>query len=93
MRTSWMFYNPVVRSVILYKLDTRVVYLRIGKILGGLHNWVVRRLTRRMPHQNLDGTWMHTTLVEGGVQEVETYATYRQNTPKTIISTRPIMNL
>ena len=70
---------------------------RIGKTLGGFNHWVVRRLTGRMPHRNLDGTWAYNPLEESideaVVQEVYTYTTHGQNTVTKFIATRPIMDL
>ena len=74
-----------------------VVSTNIERTLGGFHNRVVWRLTGRMPQRNLDGTWMYPSLdesmLEAGVQEVETYVACRQNTAVIFIETRPIMDL
>ena len=97
VRIQRMLYTTVVKAVIIYRLETRVMSPRIGKTLGGFNHWVVRRLTGRMPHRNLDGTWAYNPLEESideaVVQEVYTYTTHGQNTVTKFIATRPIMDL
>ena len=50
-----------------------------------------------MSQINRYGTWTYPPLgeatEEAGLQEIETYATYRQNTVAQYIATRPIMDL
>ena len=97
MQTSGMFYATVVQAILLYGLETWIMSPWIGKALGGFHHRVVWRLTGWMPQRNFDGTWTYLPLgeemAEVGVQEVETYATHRQNTVTQFIVTRPIMDL
>ena len=95
--TSVMFYIVVVQAVILYGSKVWVTSPRIERNMGGLHHRVVRRLTGRMPHQNLDRTWAHPSLeeemLETGMQEVENYVACHHNTITKFIATGPIMDL
>ena len=49
----------------------------IGRVLGGFHHRVDRRLTGRQTWQGRDGVWTYPPLedamAEAGLQEVETY--------------------
>ena len=69
----------------------------IGRVLGGLHHRLARRLTGRQPWRGQDGGWVYTSLVdamkEAGLQEVETYISRRHNTVANFIATMPIMDL
>ena len=68
-------------------------------------NWleVIRDLLRarqkwvRFPQRNLYSMWayhfLYEAMSESGVQEVETYVTFRQNTVAKFIATRPMMDL
>ena len=92
-----MLYTTIVKAVILYRSEKRIMYPRIGNTLGRFHYWVVRRLTGRMPQWNLARKWWHPPLEEAmsevGIQEVYTYTTCRQITAAKFIATRPIMDL
>ena len=83
----------VVQAVMLYRLETWVMTPRIGRVLGGFHHRVARRLTGQHPRRGQDGGWVYLPLAEAmaetGLQEVETYVSRRQNT----VATRPIMDL
>ena len=56
----------------------------IGRLLGGFHHKVARRLTGRQPRLRRDGLWIYPPLedaiAEEGLQEVETYVSRRKNT-------------
>ena len=96
-RTLGMFYTSVVQAVLLFGPEFCFMSLRIEKALGGFHRWVIQWLAGWMPHQGGDGTWIHPHLgeamVEAGLQDIETYATHRQNTVTKYIATRPIADL
>ena len=64
MRALGIFYTMVVHTILLYRLETWVMYPRIGKILGGFHHRVVRRLKGQIHYQNLDGKLTHPPLGE-----------------------------
>ena len=63
-RASGMFYTMVVQEVLLCGLELWVMYLWIGKALGGFNHLVIRQLTGRMPHWSGDGTWTYPPLGE-----------------------------
>ena len=94
---SGIFYTAVVQADVVYGSDLWFVSSRIGKALGGFRHQVIRWLTRHIPHWRGDGKWTYLHLVkvvvEAVLQEIETYATYRQNTVTQYIVTRPIMNI
>ena len=75
-RTSGQIYLAVVRSVMLYKLETWVMTLLIGRGLGGFHHRVFSRMTGRQPRKKGDGVWIYPPLdammAEAGLEEVET---------------------
>ena len=56
----------------------------IGRLLGGFHHKVARRLTGRQPRLGRDGLWIYPPLedaiVEAGLHEVETYVSRCKNT-------------
>ena len=67
------FNIAVVQAVIIYRLETWVMYIHNGRAMGGFHHRMVRILTGRILHQNLEGMWMYPYLeeemLEVGVQE------------------------
>ena len=83
-RASGMFYTMVVQEVLLCGLELWVMYLWIGKALGGFNHLVIRQLTGRMPHWSGDGTWTYPPLKEAmedtGLKETETFFSLGQNT-------------
>ena len=96
-RKLGMFNIVVVQAVLLYSSEAWVMSPRIRRTLGGYHHRVVKRMTGRILHRNLDETWMYPSLEEAmsevGVQEVETHVARRKNTVTQFIATRPIMDL
>ena len=86
-----------VQAVILYVLDTWVMYPHTGRKLKGFHHRLVWRLTGRMPQSNLYGTWTYPSLEEAmlkaGVQEVETNVARCQNKASQFIAKKTIMDL
>ena len=83
-RASGMFYTMVVQEVLLCGLELWVMYLWIGKALGGFNHLVIRQLTGRMPQRNRGRTWTYPPLEKAmagsGIREVETYVAHCQNT-------------
>ena len=67
--------------------------LCIGRVLGGLHQRVARRLTERQPMKVRYGGWVYLPLENAMAEvvliEVETYVSFRQNTVAHVIATRP----
>ena len=57
-RTSGQIYLTVAQSVMLYKSDTWVTTPHIGRVLGGFHHRVARRMTGRQPWRGRDGVWV-----------------------------------
>ena len=55
-RTSGRFYVAVVQSVLLLGSYLWVVTPNIMRLMGSLHNWLVQRITGRMP-QCWNGCW------------------------------------
>ena len=53
-----MFYIEVVKAVMLYEPETWVMYLRIGRNLGGFHHSVDIRIMGRQPQRGIYGTWV-----------------------------------
>ena len=92
-----MLYVEVVQAVLLYGLETWVMYPHIGRILGSFHHRVARRLMGRQPWMGLEGRCMYTPLAkmmtEAGLQDMETYLSRQQNTVAQYIATRPIVEL
>ena len=95
--SAGIIYVVVVQAVLLYRSETWVMKLHIGRFWGGLHHRVAHRLTERQPQRRWDGEWLYNPLaeatIEAGLQEVETYVSCRQNTVIQFISTRPILDL
>ena len=57
-RTSGQIYLTVTQSVMLYKSDTWVKTPHIGRVLGGFHHRVARRMTGRQPWRGRDVVWV-----------------------------------
>ena len=87
----------VVQKVMLYGSETWVMTPCIGRVLGGFHHRVDRRLRGRQPRIGQGGGWVYLPLEEemseAGLNEVETYVYRRQNTFARFIETSPIMEL
>ena len=96
-RTSDQIYLAVVQEVLLYASDTWAIIPRSGRVLGGFHHRVTRRLTGRKPQRGRDRVWIYSLLEdamkEAGLKEVEIYLSLFQNTTAQFIATRPIMDL
>ena len=60
--TSGQIYLAVVQEVILYGSETRVMTLRIKRVLGEFHHRVSRKLTGRQPHRGWNGVWVFPLL-------------------------------
>ena len=90
-------YLAVVQSVLIYRSETWVLTPRMKRALGGFHHRVERRLKGRQPQKEQDRGWVYPALeyamVEACFQEVDTSASFRQNTVVQYIATRPIMDL
>ena len=61
-RISVQIYLAVVQWVMLYGSETWLMIPRIGRVLGGFHYRVSRRLTGRQPRQGRDGVWLYPPL-------------------------------
>ena len=87
----------VVQLVIIYRSENWVMTLRIGIILGILHHRVAHKIMGRQPQRVRKILWVYPPLedamAEAGLQEVDTYISYRQNKVAQFIVTRPIMDL
>ena len=96
-RTSGSIYVAVSQVIMLYRLETWVMTLLIGRVLGGFRHRVAHRLMGRQYRRGNDVGWVYPPLedamTEAGLQEVETYVSCRQNTLSQFIVTRTIMEL
>ena len=54
------FFTDVIQAVLLFRVDTWVVTPRMGKVLEGFQNQVVRRMTGQLLRRTMDGTWRYT---------------------------------
>ena len=83
--------------VLLYGLEKWVMTPYIRGVLDGFQHRVAQRLTGRQPQRGWDGGWVYHPLTEAmaeaGLQEVDTYVYFSQNTFTQLIATRPIMDL
>ena len=81
----------------LYGLEMWEMTPHIRIILGRFHHSAAHRLTGRQTQRGRDGGWVYPPLEEGMaeavLQEVETYASCRQNIVGFFIVTRPIMEM
>ena len=95
--TSGQIYLAVVQLVLLYKSDTWVLTPRTQRVMGRFHHGVVRRLTGRKPGKEPYRGWFYPPLedvmAEAGLQKVDTYVSFQQNTVTQCIATMPIMDL
>ena len=96
-RTLGRIFVAVVQEVIIYRSDMWLMTPRIGRVLGGFHHRVARRMTGRQPRRGRCGTWVYPLLedamAEAGLLEVDTYLYHLQNIVLHFIATRPIMDL
>ena len=96
-QTLIQIYLAVLQSVLLYGSETWFLTPCMQRVLGGFHHKVARRLTGRQLRKGRDGGCVYPPLeddMEGsGLQEVDTYVSFCQNTVAQYIATRPIMDL
>ena len=69
-RTSGMFYVSVVQAVLLYGLETWVIFPCIGRTLGRFHHRVDHRLIGRKLRRGLYGRWVYPPLAEAILEAV-----------------------
>ena len=96
-RTSGKIYWVVVKLVLLYGSETRVLTLRMHRVMGGFHHRVAYRLMGWQPWKGRDGGWVYPhiedAMTKAGLQEVDNYISCRQKTVAQYIATRPIIDL
>ena len=56
------FYRILVQAVLLFRLETWVVSLHIGRTLGGFHHQVICKLTGRQTRCKVGGSWFYSPL-------------------------------
>ena len=82
----------MVQLVLVFGTETWVVTLRMGRVLGGFQDQVVRRLTERLPQIRHDRKWYYTSasalIEEAGFKAMEEYISRRQNMFAQFIDTR-----
>ena len=90
-------YLVVVKLVLLYGSETWVLTPRMQRVMGGFHHRVAHRLMGRQPQKGWDVGWVYfhmgDEMTEAGLQEVDTYISFCQNTVVQYIVTRPIIDL
>ena len=95
--TSGQIYLAVIQSVLIYRSETCVKKTRNSRVLGSFHHRLAFRLTGRQPQIWRDVVWIYplteNEMIEAGIQEMETYVSFRQNTVTQFIADRPIMDL
>ena len=76
-RTLVQIYLAVVQPVMIYRSETWVMTLHIGRLLDGFPHRMARKLTGSKPQRGRDGVWVYPPLedamAEAVFQEVETY--------------------
>ena len=86
----------VVQSVLLLGSYLWVVTPNILRLMGNIHNWVVQRITGRMP-QCRNGRWYYPTigerLPEAGLETVGEYISCLHTSVTQYITTRSIFDL
>ena len=96
-RASSTFYKLVVQATILFKMYTWVITPRIGQTLIVFHHRVVCLLVGMKPHINTGGWWgylpLEETIAAEGLEVVDMYVIFHQNTIAQYIETRPILEL
>ena len=96
-QTSRIFYLLVVQVVLLFGSETWYMSPWIRRTLGGFQNHVIRRLvgrqTRRQVGRICSYLPLATTMVEAGLEEVNTYVSQLHNTFAQFIETRLIMDI
>ena len=90
-RVSGLFFKAVIQAVLLFRTETWVVTLRMGKALGGFQTKVVIRLTGQIPRRTTDGTWKYTSAAAAkeaaGFLKMEEYVRWCHNTVAQYIAT------
>ena len=96
-QTSGNICVEVVQEVMIYGSETCIMTTHIGRVLGGFHHRVARRLTRRQYRRGQDYGWVYPQLeyamAEAILLEVETYVSHHYNKVAKLIVTRPIIYL
>ena len=96
-RTLGQIYLAVLQLVLLYVSETWAMTPHNRRVLGRFHHRVDHRLTVRQPRRGTDGVWIYPLLedavAEAGLQEVDTYVSFCQDTVAQFIATRNIMDL
>ena len=76
-RVSSFFFKTAVQAVLLFGLDNWVVTPLVGKVLGGVHTQVARRLRGRLTRRTPDGKWIYNLAAmareEVGLLKMEEY--------------------
>jgi hypothetical protein len=87
-----MFYKAIVQAVLLYGCETWVVTPDILRTMEGLHHWIARRITHKMPTQ-VAGQWVYPpiagALSDAGLFTMEIHVRRRQMSIAEHIATRP----
>ena len=61
-RKSGNFYKVVVQATLMFGTETWVMYLRIGRNLGGFHHRMYCRLKKIQMRRYMMGRWVYTHL-------------------------------
>ena len=81
---SGSFYKAVAQVVLLFRAETWVLALRMERALDSFQHMVARRITRRQPWIQWDGSWDYPPLAEAmgeaGFEGIRKSVTRRQNT-------------
>jgi hypothetical protein len=90
-------YVAVLQSVLLFGCETWVITKEIHQVLEGFHNRVARRISRKMPKLQSDGSWTYPPIEEAreiaGLWPIGEYIQRRHNRMVQEISTRPVKTL
>ena len=96
-RTSGQIYLAVVQLVMIDGSETWVMTPHTGRVLGGFHHRVARRMPWTKPWRGGDGVWVYPPLedsmLEVRLKDVETYVFHHQNIVAHFIATSPIVDL
>ena len=69
-RVSGMFFNEVVRVVLIFGSETWVLTPRMGRALGSFQQGVARWISERQPKMRKEGGWKYLPLA-AAMEEVE----------------------
>ena len=93
--THWVsrfFFKGVKQAVLILGGETWMFTPRMGKALEGFQTQVTRRLTGKLQHRKMDGTWKYTSaeaVREAAVfLTMEEYIRWSQNTVTQYITTQ-----